>query len=162
MHTLTSGPLNCCYFCLSQFALVHLLDISLRHSSLCSNDIQSEIHSVSPLKQCRLAQLCLTLWDPIDCSLPGSSVHAILQARIKEWVAIPFSRGSSQARDQCQSLASPVLSDGFFTTELPGKTSKILLHPYFFALFFFVLRLSATMLYIYVCIFSFLTTVETA
>ena len=45
-------------------------------------------------------QSCLTLCDPMDCSLPGSSVHEILQARILEWVAIPFSRGFSQPRDQ--------------------------------------------------------------
>ena len=45
------------------------------------------------------AQLCLTLWDLRDCSLPVSSVLGILQARILEWVAIPFSRGSSQPRD---------------------------------------------------------------
>ena len=45
-------------------------------------------------------QLCLTLCDPMDCSHPGSSVHGILQARILEWVAMPFSRGSSQPRDQ--------------------------------------------------------------
>ena len=43
-------------------------------------------------------QLCLTLYDPMDYSLPGSSVHEILQARILEWVAIPFSRGSSRPR----------------------------------------------------------------
>jgi len=42
----------------------------------------------------------LTLCDPVDCSLPGSSVHGILQARTLEWVAIPFSRGSSRPRDQ--------------------------------------------------------------
>ena len=42
-----------------------------------------------------VAQLCLTLCDPMDCSLPCSSVHGILQARILEWVAMPFSRGSS-------------------------------------------------------------------
>ena len=42
-----------------------------------------------------VAQLCPTLCDPTDCGSPGSSVHAILQARILEWVAIPFSRGSS-------------------------------------------------------------------
>ena len=42
-----------------------------------------------------VAQLCLTLWDPMDCSLPGSSVHGILQARILEWFAISFSKGSS-------------------------------------------------------------------
>ena len=41
-----------------------------------------------------VAQSCLTLCDPMDCSLPSSSVHGILQARILEWVAISFSRGS--------------------------------------------------------------------
>ena len=45
-------------------------------------------------------QLCLTLCDPVDYSPPGSSVHAILWARICELVAIPFSRGSSQLRDR--------------------------------------------------------------
>ena len=45
------------------------------------------------------AQLCLTLCSLMDCSLPGSSVHGIFQARTLEWVAMPFSRGSSQARD---------------------------------------------------------------
>ena len=42
---------------------------------------------------------CLTLCDPIDCSLPGCSVYGILQGRILEWVAISFSRGSSRSRD---------------------------------------------------------------
>ena len=42
-----------------------------------------------------VTQLCPTLCDPMDCSPPDSSVHRILQARILEWVAIPFSRGSS-------------------------------------------------------------------
>ena len=41
----------------------------------------------------------LTLWDPMDCSLQGSSVHGILQARILKWVAMPSSRGSSQPKD---------------------------------------------------------------
>ena len=49
-----------------------------------------------------VAQSCLTLRDLMDCSLPDSSVHGILQARILEWVAIPFSRGSSRPRDQTQ------------------------------------------------------------
>ena len=56
-------------------------------------------------------QLCLTLCDPMDCSPPGSSVHGILQARIQEWVAIPFSRGSSLPRDQTQVSR---LEGGFF------------------------------------------------
>ena len=47
-----------------------------------------------------VAQSCPTLCDPMDCSLPGSSVCGILQGRILEWVAIPFFRGSSRLRDQ--------------------------------------------------------------
>ena len=46
-----------------------------------------------------VAQSCLTLCNPMDCSLPGSSVHGILQARLLEWVAFSFSRGSSWPRD---------------------------------------------------------------
>ena len=46
-----------------------------------------------------VSHLCPTLCDPMDCSLPGSSVHGISQARILQWVAIFFSRGSSQPRD---------------------------------------------------------------
>ena len=45
-----------------------------------------------------VAQSYPALCDPMDCSLPGSSVHGILQARILEWVAIPFSKGSSLPR----------------------------------------------------------------
>ena len=47
-----------------------------------------------------VAQLCPTLCDPVDCSPPGSSVHEVFQARILEWVATSFSKGSSQPRDQ--------------------------------------------------------------
>ena len=57
-----------------------------------------------------------TLCNPMDYSPPGSSVYEILQARILEWVAIPFPRGSSWPRDEPMSLASPALADGFFTT----------------------------------------------
>ena len=46
-----------------------------------------------------VTQSCPTLCNPRDCSLPGSSVHGILQTRMLEWVVIPFSRGSSQPRD---------------------------------------------------------------
>ena len=49
-----------------------------------------------------VAQPCLTLCNPMDCSLLGSSVHEIFQARILEWVAISFSSGSSQSRDRTQ------------------------------------------------------------
>ena len=47
-----------------------------------------------------VAQSCPTLSDPMDCSLPGSSIHGIFQARVLEWGAIAFSRGSSQPRDR--------------------------------------------------------------
>ena len=51
---------------------------------------------------CLVAQSCLTLWDLMDCSLLGSSVNRILQARILEWVAMPSSRGSSTPGNQTQ------------------------------------------------------------
>ena len=50
------------------------------------------------VRVCPVAQLCLTLCDPMDCSLPGSSVHGIFQARILEWVAISSPRASSQPK----------------------------------------------------------------
>ena len=54
------------------------------------------------LLSCSVTQSCPTLCNPMDCSLPGSSVHGIFQARMLEWIAIPFSRGSSQPRDWTQ------------------------------------------------------------
>ena len=55
-------------------------------------------------------QLCLTLYDPMDCSPPGSSVHGILQARILEWVAMPFSKliGRTDAKAEASILQPPV------------------------------------------------------
>ena len=61
--------------------------------------IQSEELQIK-VKESEVTQSCLTLCYPMDCSLPGSSVHGIFQARVLEWVAISFSRGSSQPRDQ--------------------------------------------------------------
>ena len=60
--------------------------------------------SLSPLfaSESEVAQSCPTLCDPTDYSPPGSTVHGILQARILEWVAISFSRGSSRPRDRTQ------------------------------------------------------------
>ena len=51
------------------------------------------------VKEKKVKSLSPTLWDPMDCSLPGLSIHGILQARILEWVAISFSKRSSQPRD---------------------------------------------------------------
>ena len=55
---------------------------------------------VIPFKWSEVAQSCPTLCDPMGCSLPGSSIHGIFQAIVLEWIAISFSRGSSQPRDQ--------------------------------------------------------------
>ena len=64
------------------------------------------------------AQLCPTLCDAMDCSPPESSVHGILQARIMQWVAIPFSRGSSQLGIESM---SPELQADSLPSEPPGK-----------------------------------------
>ena len=57
----------------------------------------------------KLLQLCPTLFDPMDCSPPGSSLHGILQETILEWVAMPSSKGTSQSRDRtCVSRSSCV------------------------------------------------------
>ena len=61
-------------------------------------------------------QSCLTVCEPMDCGPPGPSVHGILQARILEWVAIPFSRGFSQTRNQTRISSLLALAGGFFTT----------------------------------------------
>ena len=57
-------------------------------------------------------------FQPMDCSLPGSSLYEILQARILEWVAVPSSRGSSRPRIKPASLTSSALAGGFFTTSV--------------------------------------------
>ena len=94
---LTSGPpreSGCCYFKVLNFTCSYLPVYTHRRS--------------------KVAQLCEILCDPMDCSLPGSSVHGIFQARVLEWVAISFSRGSSSPR-------SPALQADTLTSEPPGK-----------------------------------------
>ena len=72
------------------------------------------------MRACKL-YLCLTLCDPMGCRLPGSSSQGSSKARILEWVAISFSRGSCQPGMEPESSASATLAGGFFTTEPPGK-----------------------------------------
>ena len=78
---------------------------------------------------CRVlvAQSCLTLCDPMRCSSLGSSVHGILQARILEWVATPFSSGSSLLRDETQVTC---IAGGFFTVLATRKALKSILLYY--------------------------------
>ena len=62
---------------------------------------------------CLVTQSCPTLCDSMDCSLPGFFDHGILQARILEWVAYPFSRGTSQSRNRTRVSC---IAGGFFTS----------------------------------------------
>ena len=74
----------------------------------------------------KVTQSCPTLWDPMDCSLPGLSwiVHGILQARILDWLAVPFSRGSSQPRDWTQASNT---AGRFFTSWATREAHYLLL-----------------------------------
>ena len=87
-----------------------------------------------------VTKLCLTLCNPMDGSPPCYSVHGILQARILEWVAIPFSRGSSQPRDRTHVSC---LAGRFFTTEPPGRHPTMLYLKIFFFFFFIYAYLTA-------------------
>ena len=77
--------------------------------SLQSKGLSSEVKTLSHVRLC----------DPMDCSLPSSSIHRILQARILEWVAISFSRGSSWPRDRTHLWA---------TREAPKSLKSLLQH----------------------------------
>ena len=83
---IAGGNLKCCSFC-------------GKHSCRSSKRVNIELpHDPVTYLTVLVTQLCLTLFDPMDCSPSGSSVHGILQARILEWVTISFHRGSSQPR----------------------------------------------------------------
>ena len=71
-----------------------------------------------------VTHLCPSLCDHMDCSSPGSSVHGILQARILEWGAIPFSRGPSWPRDQTQVSC---IAGRFFTVSATRETCLFIL-----------------------------------
>ena len=97
-------------------------------ANLCSKGFRGSSHLI-PIRilwkwkvKVLVAQSCLTLCPPMECSLPGSSVHGISQARILEWVAIPFSRGSFQPRDQTRlSHVAGRFFNIWATSEAPGS-----------------------------------------
>jgi len=86
---------------------------SYNYSALCV--------SLDPLHACSVAQSCLTLCDPMDCSPPGSSIHGIFQARILEWVAMFSSRWSSRYRDWTQDSCVSCIGRQILYTAPPGK-----------------------------------------
>ena len=77
---------------------------------------------------CMYTKSCPTLCYPICCSSPGSSVHRLLWAKLLEWIAISFSRGSLWPRDRTKSLASSALVGGFFTSWATGEALVIYRH----------------------------------
>ena len=76
----------------------------------------------------------IRLCDAMDCSLPGSSVHVILQARTPEWVGMPSSRGSSRPRDQTQFSCVSCIASRFFIHWATWEGCLPLSKPYFFLL----------------------------
>ena len=78
---------------------LHFLPLRIEHAI---SSVQVTLSFAESESESEVAQSCWTLCDPMDCSPPGASVHGILQARILDWVAISFCRGSSRPRDQTQ------------------------------------------------------------
>ena len=76
------------------------IDLNPARLYMCSPYIKMANCTFESESESEIAQSCLTLCDPMDCSLSGSSVHGIFQARVLEWIAISFSRGSSQPRNR--------------------------------------------------------------
>ena len=87
----------------------------------------SPLRKTPPLwqkKSCSVDQLNPTLWDSMDYSPPGFSLHGIPQARILEWVAISSPEDLPNPGTELESLVSPALAGGFFTTEPPGNMAE--------------------------------------
>ena len=124
----------------------------------------------SPAAAAQSLQSCPTLCDPMDFSPAGSSVHGISQARVLEWVAIYFSRGSSQPRDPTQVSC---IAGRFFTAEPPGKPicwynmslifgvpwlwKWVTIHPSWMTIFSHYIHIVFPLVHVYFCvqIFSF-------
>ena len=92
----------------------------------CSYSILSYVYSCCTyVVRAPSLQLWLTLWDPMDCSLPGSPVHGISQARILQWVVISFSRGSSRPRDWTHVSCVSCTEGRFFYLWVPGEAQHL-------------------------------------
>ena len=85
-----------------RWPLYLLLWAGIPQKKWSSHHGQQKSPKCSEVKWSEVTQSCPTLCDPIDCSLAGSSVHEIFQAKVLEWIAISFSRGSSRPRDWTQ------------------------------------------------------------
>ena len=113
------GDLSCSCLCPSLTSLLF---------SLQPPDAWAIIWMFSDFVLCLVAQSCPILWDSMDCSPPGFSVHRILQARILEGVAMPSSRRSSQTRDRTQ--VSHIAGGFFIVWARLSPVSSILLRDH--------------------------------
>ena len=114
------------------FVLLGGEDTSQRLSCVTAASAAISLHRVMTAGLLRMVhgeakatRSCPTLCSLMDCSLPGSSVHSFFQARILGWVTIPFSRGSSQPRDQTCFSCTSCIAGRFFTNEPPGKSPGV-------------------------------------
>ena len=108
-----------CEIILGELVLVELGDVGVSYDqSIAVRDDEELLYLC--VYVCLVTKSCQILCDSTDCSPPGSSVLGILQARILDWVAMLFSRGSAWPRDRTRVSYS---AGGFFTTEPPGNIS---------------------------------------
>ena len=133
-------------FSTANFGFVHFEALSWGQSHLgllCLGEftlLPTCMHAKS-LQSCPTPSVCAT---PMDYSIPDSSVHGILQARILEWVVIFFSRGSSRSRDPAW-----VSGSGFFTTSTTWEalaTCNVSFYPWGFSVLWSLLCLSIVLL----------------
>ena len=101
---------------------------SFPHGAISSWEKETHTEGIKELVRVKVDQWCPTVCNPMNRSPPGSSVHGILQERIMEWVAIPFSRGSSQPRDWAQVSG---IAGGFFTIWATWETMVKLRETHF-------------------------------
>ena len=94
-----------CEIILGELVLVELGDVGVSYDqSTAVRDDEELLYLCVFVCVCLVTKPCLILCDPMDCSPPGSSVHGILQARILDWIAMPFSRGSAWTQGSNPSL----------------------------------------------------------
>ena len=103
------------------FKNTYFIDIQLIYNVVLISVVQKRDFTTTYIHCYCCAQSNLTLCDPMNCSLPSSSVHEISQAGILQWVAISYSRVSSQPRDRTHVSCVSAWAGRFFTTAPSGK-----------------------------------------
>ena len=115
------SSLRCHHFTSSKLQWKRMRDVCKMY--VCPLWLQADAHGRSEWMHVQLILLYSTLCNSMDWSLPDSPVHGILQARILEWVAMPFSKGSSWPRDQALVSCISCTAGGLSTAEPPKKPS---------------------------------------